>query len=204
MDRTPVLAAKQGDFSLKPNSGAMPGIEKKTTAEAIEVTYQSRFALFDETENVSRPVVQEKTIKTDARIPKLGVMLVGLGGNNGSTFTAGVLANKHQLTWETKNGEVAANFFGSFTQSATTHVGFKFNEKSGELNDVFKPVNSLLPMVNPVDFDVCGWDISAANLYESCKRAHVLEPTLISQLKPELEQIKPMRAILNPDYIASN
>jgi myo-inositol-1-phosphate synthase len=42
-------------------------------------------------------------------------MLVGLGGNNGSTFTAGVLANRKQLHWDTKNGEVSANFYGSFT-----------------------------------------------------------------------------------------
>jgi len=60
-------------------------------------------------------------------------MLVGLGGNNGSTFTAGVLANKHKLSWATRNGEVSANFYGSFTQSATTHVGFKFDEKNGQL-----------------------------------------------------------------------
>jgi len=39
MDRTPVLSSKQVDFTLKPSSGAMPGIEKKATAEAIEVTY---------------------------------------------------------------------------------------------------------------------------------------------------------------------
>jgi hypothetical protein len=26
-------------------------------------------------------------------VPKLGVMLVGFGGNNGSTFTAGLIAN---------------------------------------------------------------------------------------------------------------
>jgi myo-inositol-1-phosphate synthase len=54
-------------------------------------------------------------------------MLVGLGGNNGSTFTAGILANRKGLSWATKNGTVHSNFFGSFTQSATTHVGFKFN-----------------------------------------------------------------------------
>lgn len=42
-------------------------------------------------------------------------MLVGLGGNNGSTFTAGVLANKKKLTWSTKQGESSANFYGSFT-----------------------------------------------------------------------------------------
>jgi myo-inositol-1-phosphate synthase len=31
-------------------------------------------------------------------------MLVGLGGNNGTTFTAGILANKKGTTWETKTG----------------------------------------------------------------------------------------------------
>lgn len=60
-------------------------------------------------------------------------MLVGLGGNNGSTFTAGILANRKGLSWATKNGTVHSNFFGSFTQSATTHVGFKFDQESGQL-----------------------------------------------------------------------
>ena len=60
-------------------------------------------------------------------MPNLGVMLVGLGGNNGSTFTAGVIANKRQLEWSTRNGTQKANFYGSFTQSATTHVGSKFD-----------------------------------------------------------------------------
>ena len=59
-------------------------------------------------------------------------------------------------------------------------------------------------MVNPIDFDICGWDISGLNLYEATKRSHVLEPTLIEQLKTELEAIKPMKAVLNPDYIAAN
>jgi len=52
-------------------------------------------------------------------------------------------------------------------------------------------------MASPVDFDICGWDISAANLYEAAYRSHVLEPTLIEQLKGDLECIKPMKAILN-------
>lgn len=59
-------------------------------------------------------------------------------------------------------------------------------------------------MVNPVDFDICGWDISDSNLYEAARRAHVLEPMLIEQLKVDLEKIKPMPAVLNPDFIASN
>ena len=113
-------------------------------------------------------------------------MLVGLGGNNGSTFTAGILANKKQLSWETRQGTMKANFYGSFTQSATCQVGFKHNEETGELQDVYRPVKDLLPMVNPVDFEITGWDISGHNLYEACKRAHVLEPTLIELLKEDL------------------
>lgn len=42
-------------------------------------------------------MLQEKTIITSKKVPKLGVMLVGLGGNNGSTFTAGILANRKHL-----------------------------------------------------------------------------------------------------------
>jgi len=131
-------------------------------------------------------------------------MLVGLGGNNGTTFTAGVLANRRQLTWATRNGEQKANFFGSFTQSATTHVGFKFDEETGNMKDVHKPIKELIPMANPVDFEISGWDIKAENLYESAVRSRVLEPTLLEQLKEEMEQINPLPAVLNPDYIAAN
>ena len=61
-----------------------------------------------------------------------------------------------------------------------------------------------MPMVDPVDFVISGWDISSANMYEAAKRSHVLEPTLLNDLKSELEQIKPLPAVLNPDFIASN
>lgn len=65
-------------------------------------------------------------------------------------------------------------------------------------------MKDLLPMVNPVDFVIGGWDISAANLYEACKRSKVLEPDLIRQLRPQLEAIVPLPAALNGDFIASN
>lgn len=174
------------------------------TETHINVQYENRFQMYDEAENISKPVSVKKQIKTATAVPQLGVMLVGLGGNNGSTFTAGAIANKRGLNWATKNGMQKANFYGSFTQSATTHVGFKHDPDTGKLQDVFKPINSLLPMVNPVNFDICGWDISGANLYEACQRAHVLEPTLIEQLKDDLQAIRPMKAVLNPDFIASN
>jgi len=80
-------------------AGSLPGITKTVTDTAIDVTYQNRFTLYDETEQASRAVLQTKRILTEKTVPKIGVMLVGLGGNNGSTFTAGIIANKRQLSW---------------------------------------------------------------------------------------------------------
>ncbi len=97
-----------------------------------------------------------------------------------------------------------ANFFGSMTQSSTVHVGYCFDEKKNYLEDVYVPVKDLLPMVDPCDFVISGWDISDMNLYESCKRAKVLEPDLICQLKDDLEMIKPLPAAFKSDFIASN
>ena len=72
------------------------------------------------------------------------------------------------------------------------------------MSDVTRPIKELLPMVNPVDFEIGGWDISDVNLYEAVQRSCVLEPTLIEQLKPHLENIRPLKAALNPDFIAAN
>lgn len=50
------------------------------------------------------PRTTEMTFRTERRVPRLGVMLVGWGGNNGTTVTAAVLANSLGLTWRTKTG----------------------------------------------------------------------------------------------------
>lgn len=50
------------------------------------------------------PSSTEFTFRTERTVPRLGVMLVGWGGNNGTTVTAAVLANKLGLTWKTKTG----------------------------------------------------------------------------------------------------
>ena len=70
-------------------------------------------------------------------------MLVGWGGNNGSTVTAAILANKLGLSWPTKEGVKKANYLGSLTQASTVCVG------TGPQGDIFLPLKDLLPMVNP-------------------------------------------------------
>lgn len=159
--------------------------------------YEQSIPMWDEAEKKQTVKKLVHKIETVAKVPKLGVMLVGLGGNNGSTLVAGILANKKKQSWETKNGIQHPNFHGSFTQSATAHVGFKYDEESKKLQDVYKPIKEIMPMVNPCDFEISGWDINNANLFDAAKRAHVLEPGLINSLKPELEAIVPLQSVLN-------
>lgn len=70
-------------------------------------------------------------------------MLVGWGGNNGSTFTAAILANKQGLSWPTRRGIQHSNWFGSITQASTVRLG---NGEYGE--DIYVPFHKLLPMVS--------------------------------------------------------
>jgi myo-inositol-1-phosphate synthase len=59
---------------------------------------------------VVTPKVDCFEFQTERKVPKLGIMLVGLGGNNGTTFTAGILANRKGLTWQTKEREIKVHF----------------------------------------------------------------------------------------------
>lgn len=139
------------------------------------------------------------TFRTITNVPKLGVMLVGWGGNNGTTVTAGVLANRLGLKWNTKDGVKEPNYFGSVMLSSTTRLGC---DESG--NDVFTPLYSILPTVNPSDIVFSGWDINGANLADATERAKVLDYDLQCQLKPHMEPLKPLPSIHYPGFMAAN
>jgi myo-inositol-1-phosphate synthase len=130
------------------------------------------------------------TIKTNLTVPKVGLMLVGWGGNNGSTLTASIIANRKGLSWNTKKGIQKANYFGSLMLSSTTKIGVN---ELGE--DVYVPINKLLPMLNPNDLILGGWDISKMNLAEAMDRAQVLEPDLKRQVYDEMKILKPLPSI---------
>ena len=124
------------------------------------------------------PVEQRFKFRTDRRAPKLGIMLVGLGGNNGTTLMGGVVANREGITWKTKEGIRAPDYFGSLTQSATCRVGAAGGE------EVFTPFKSLLPMAEPNEIAFDGWDISGMNMADAMERAQVLDWDLQRQLRP--------------------
>ena len=134
------------------------------------------------------------------RVGRVGVMLVGWGGNNGSTVTAGIFANRLGLKWQTKNGEQAANYYGSVVMGSTTKLGT--DGATGA--DVNVPFHRILPMLHPNDLEIGGWDISSMNLADAMDRAKVLEPTLKDKLRGKMSGMKPLRSIYYPDFIAAN
>ncbi|KAF9141155.1 Myo-inositol-1-phosphate synthase [Mortierella sp. GBA39] len=137
--------------------------------------------------------------KTEAKVPRVGLMMVGWGGNNGSTLTASIIANRRKLTWNTKEGVQEPNYFGSVVQASTLKLGV-----DAKGNDVYIPFNDILPMVHPNDLVLGGWDISGLNLADSMTRAKVLDYDLQRQVKAEMETLKPLASVYYPDFIAAN
>ncbi|KAK3360068.1 myo-inositol-1-phosphate synthase [Lasiosphaeria hispida] len=149
---------------------------------------------------VATPKETVYDFKVDRRIPKLGVMLVGWGGNNGSTVTAGILANRRGLTWDTREGLRTANYYGSVVMSSTMKLGTDAETSK----DVNIPFHDVLPMVHPNDLVVGGWDISGLDLAAAMDRAQVLEPTLKALVRKEMAELVPLPSIYYPDFIAAN
>ncbi|NWS34241.1 INO1A synthase, partial [Polioptila caerulea] len=125
-----------------------------------------------------RPCSTRFTFRTGRQVPRLGVMLVGWGGNNGTTVTAAVLANKLGLSWMTKTGC-----------------------KVGHGGDPPAARGTPSAWVTPCP---PGWDISSLNLAEAMRRAEVLEWPLQEQLWPHMEKMKPRPSIYIPEFIAAN
>lgn len=127
-------------------------------------------------------------------------MLVGIGGNNGTTVVATNLANKHGISWHTKNGEQQPNYIGSLVRASTVSLGV--DPETGK--QVHVPISDMLPMVHPNDFVIGGWDISGVALDKAMARGKVLDYDLQRQLVPYMEGMKPLPSIYYPDFIAAN
>lgn len=149
---------------------------------------------------VATPKETVYDFKVDRKIPQVGMMLVGWGGNNGTTVTAGIIANRRGLIWETREGPRAANYYGSVIMGSTMKLGTDPRTNK----EVNIPFHDILPMVHPNDLVIGGWDISSLNLAEAMDRAAVLEPTLKAQVKKEMAQMVPLPSIYYPDFIAAN
>ncbi len=62
-----------------------------------KVSYSERFTIFNEEKSDFENQTIQHEIEIDQVVPKLGLMIVGWGGNNGSSLTAGIIANRDKV-----------------------------------------------------------------------------------------------------------
>ncbi|MEM9820939.1 MAG: inositol-3-phosphate synthase [Bacteroidota bacterium] len=126
--------------------------------------------------------MKEKT-KIQPAKGKLGVLIPGMGAV-ATTFIAGVVAINKGL----------AEPIGAITQMSTIRLGKRTEHRNPLIKD-------FVPLAKMKNLVFGGWDLFADNVYESAVHAGVLDNELLSQLKPDLEKIKPMRAVFDRNYV---
>jgi len=116
-------------------------------------------------------------------IGKLGVLTPGMGAV-ATTFVAGVYA--------IRQGHDKP--IGSLTQMGTIRLGKRTEKRVPSIKD-FVPLSGLDDLV------FGGWDIFEDDMYEAAVNAGVLGKQTLDGIKSELENVKPMPAVFDQDYV---
>src|SRR5438270_3002165 len=130
-----------------------------------------------------RPASQKSANGIAPAKGKLGVMIPGMGAV-ATTFVAGVEAVRRGI----------AKPIGSVTQMGTIRLGKRTDDKSPPVRD-FVPLAALDSLV------FTGWDIFEDNMYEAAMNAGVLERSLLQDVRPFLQSIRPRPAVFDQNYV---
>jgi len=114
---------------------------------------------------------------------KLGVLLPGMGAV-ATTFIAGTCAIRKGL----------AKPLGSTSQMSTIRLGKRTDKRSPLIKD-FAPLAALDDLV------FGGWDPIGDNAYRAMQRAQVLRPEHVEAVRSDVENIRPMPAVLDTTFV---
>jgi myo-inositol-1-phosphate synthase len=114
---------------------------------------------------------------------KLGVLLPGMGAV-ATTFITGVVAVRRGL----------GQPIGSLTQMGTIRLGKRTEKRIPKIKEFVE-----LADLNDLVFG--GWDIFPEDVYSAALKAGVLKKDLLDQVKDEISQIKPWKAVFNKNYV---
>jgi len=114
---------------------------------------------------------------------RLGVLLPGMGAV-ATTFIAGVEAIRKGLSKP----------IGSLTQMGTIRLGKRTDNRSPKVSD-------FVPLASLDDIVFGGWDIFEDSAYEAARKAGVLGPEHLAELKDFLGSVSPWPAVFDPAYV---
>jgi len=127
--------------------------------------------------------LEKKQIHIQKPEGKLGILTPGLGAV-ATTFIAGVKAINRKIAMP----------IGSLTQMGTIRLGKRTEKRVPRIKD-------FIELANIEDLVFGGWDIFEDNVYEAALNAGVLEKGLLDQVRPDIEVIKPMKAVFDQKYV---
>ncbi len=114
---------------------------------------------------------------------RVGVLLVGLGAVSTTTI-AGVIAIRKGL----------ARPIGSLTQMGTVRLGKRTEGRSPRGAE-------MVPLASLDDLVFGAWDIFDDDCYAAARTAGVIDASLLEQIRPELERIRPWPAVFDQRYV---
>ncbi len=125
----------------------------------------------------------KKKIKLKEPKGKLGILMPGLGAV-ATTFIAGTIAVRKGI----------GKPIGSYSQMGTIRLGKRTENRNPFVKD-------FLPLTPLDDIVFGGWDVYKDNVYDAALNAGVLDKDLLNEIRPELESIKPMKAVFDKKYV---
>jgi myo-inositol-1-phosphate synthase len=133
--------------------------------------------------STNNPQDKSKATEVAPAKGKLGIMIPGMGAV-ATTFVAGVEAVRKGIS----------SPIGSVTQMGTIRLGKRTDGRSPKVKD-------FVPLAELNDLVFTGWDIFEDDMYAAAGKAGVLERSLLEQVKPFLEGIKPRKAVFDKNYV---
>jgi myo-inositol-1-phosphate synthase len=121
-----------------------------------------------------------------------GILIVGIGGANGTTLLAGIMANRQKIDWRGPRGEpMSPNYYGCITQLEEKGGGVGYKNKIKGLADASMA-------------SIGGWDIRPAKLGDALLDAQILDYDLVRQLKDDMNKVKVFRGLYDERFIGSS
>jgi myo-inositol-1-phosphate synthase len=114
---------------------------------------------------------------------KLGILTPGMGAV-ATTVVAGIYAVRKKL----------GKPIGSLTQMGTIRLGKRTDKRSPLIKD-------FIPLTGVDSLVFGGWDIFEDDMYAAAVNAGVLEKQILDGIKTELENVKPMPAVFDQNYV---
>lgn len=123
---------------------------------------------------------------------KIGILIAGLGGNNGVTLVAGHLANNQNLSWETAAaGRVSApNWNGCITQIPPKGGGVGFKGR--------------YELANATTAAISGWDIRPTPLGDALYESRVLDYDLVRQVREEMNDMPILKGVYDASFLGES